>query len=205
MSNLNTRLKNASDEMLNRALRNLPRRIPPAGLTTRLRVDVSKLHQRGRLGDVLFQWLDRVQFETWNFVRGLALPAVGGVFTAVILLGLWVVPTYPVRADDSFDIPTMLTANSWTGTATEAALKTTGLVVGAGADVVVDVIIDDRGRIVSYNVVSGGPTVTQDPGFRRRLENLLLFTEFIPATAFGRPGASRMRLNLLSSSIDVRG
>jgi hypothetical protein len=204
MSNLNSRFKNASDEMLTRMLRRLPQRLPPAGLTTALRVTASRAREQRSIWAALRQWSERVQWEIGNFVGSLALPAAGGVFSAVFLLGLWVIPTYPVHADSSFDVPTMLTPNSWTGTATEAALKTTGPVAGAGSDVVVDVTIDDRGRIVEYSLVSG-PASAQDPDFRRRLENLLLFTEFVPATAFGKPGASRMRLTLLSSSVDVRG
>jgi hypothetical protein len=198
-------LKNASDEMLRRVLGRLPRRLPPPGLTTALRVAASKERlRRGGFGKALLYWFDRLQWEASDAMRALALPVVGGVFSAVILLGMWVVPTYPVRADSSFDVPTTLTANSFMGTATEAAVKATGPVVGAGADVVVDVTIDGRGRIVEYRVVSG-TIFGEDPGFRRRLENLLLFTEFVPATAFGKPGVSRMRLTLTSSSVDVRG
>jgi len=194
-------LKNASDEMVSRALRGLSRRLPPPGLTTALRVSASRELRRRSLGSAFLYWVERLHREGSDAMRSLALPVAGGVFSAVILLGMWVVPTYPVRADNSFDVPTMLTPNSWTGTATEAAVKATGPVVLAGGDVVVDITIDGRGRIVEYRVVSGA----EDPGFRRRLENLLLFTEFVPATAFGRPGASRMRLTLTSSSVEVRG
>jgi hypothetical protein len=197
-------LRNASNEVLSRALGRLPRRLPPPGLTTVLRVSASRELRRRNFRGAFVYWYDRLQWQASNAMRSLALPVVGGVFSAVILLGMWVVPTYPVRADNNFDVPTTLTANSFMGTATEAAVKATGPVVGAGADVVVDITIDDRGRIVEYRVVSGA-IFAKDPGFRRRLENLLLFTEFVPATAFGRPGVSRMRLTLTSSSVEVKG
>ena len=197
-------LRQASNETLSRALGRLPRKLSPPGLTTALRVAASRELRRRSIGGAIKYWCERLQLEVSYTMRAHALPVVGGVFCAVILLGMWVVPTYPVRAASSFDIPTILTPNSFMGTATEAAVKATGPVVGAGADVVVDVTIDDRGRIVEYRVVSGA-IFAEDPDFRRRLENLLLFTEFVPATAFGRPGASRMRLTLTSSSVEVRG
>ena len=112
-------LKNASDEMLRRVLGRLPRRLPPPGLTTALRVAASKERlRRGGFGKALLYWFDRLQWEASDAMRALALPVVGGVFSAVILLGMWVVPTYPVRADNNFDVPTTLTANSFMGTAT---------------------------------------------------------------------------------------
>jgi len=204
MSNLHERLRNASDDTLRSVLGRLPRRIPPPALGTRLRVLASKERNRSSIGGVFVAWYDRLCWQAGQMMRSLALPTAGGVFSAVVLLGLWVVPTYPVRPVSSFDVPTMLTPNSWTGTATEAALKTMGPVVGAGGDAVVDVTIDGRGHIVEYKLVSG-PNVAQDPEFRRRLENLLLFTEFIPATAFGQPGLSKFRLTLFSSYVDVKG
>ncbi|HEX8827394.1 MAG TPA: hypothetical protein VF778_04705, partial [Xanthobacteraceae bacterium] len=61
-------------------------------------------------------------------------------------------------------------------------------------------------RMIDYRIVSG-PTTVQDPGFRSRLENLLLLTQYVPATAFGQPGLSTLRLSLtaVSSALDVRG
>jgi hypothetical protein len=40
---------------------------------------------------------------------------------------------------------------------------------------------------------------------RRRLENMLLFTEFVPATQFGVPTTSRLRLPVVSSRVEVKG
>src|SRR6516162_1073179 len=119
-------LRNASNEVLSRALGRLPRRLPPPGLTTVLRVSASRELRRRNFRGAFVYWYDRLQWQASNAMRSLALPVVGGVFSAVILLGMWVVPTYPVRADNSFDVPTTLTANSVMGTATEAAVKATG-------------------------------------------------------------------------------
>jgi hypothetical protein len=204
-------LKSSNDETLSRLLRVLPRRIPPSSLRTALRVRASLERQRlaegwlsGHPAKTVVAWYDRLRLTMHNAVWPVALPAAGGVFSAVVLLGMWLIPYYPVHASSDFDVPTGLTANNWTGTATSAAIRATGAVAVLGADVVVDVTIDDLGRMIDYRIVSG-PTTVQDPDFRRRLENLLLFSLYVPATTFGQPGLSTLRLSLFSSAVDVRG
>jgi hypothetical protein len=129
-------------------------------------------------------------------MRPLALPFAGGVFSTVVLFSMWLVPTYPMRAANGFDVPTIL--------ATEATVKGTGPISAAGEAMVVDVTIDGGGRMIDYHVVSGRNVLTND-AVRRNLENMLLFTEFTPATSFGLPTAGRIRLYLDSSHIDVKG
>jgi hypothetical protein len=129
-------------------------------------------------------------------MRPLALPFAGGVFSTVVLFSMWLVPTYPVRGSNAFDAPTMLT--------TEATVKRTGPVGTSGGEVIVDVMIDGQGRMVDYNIVSGHSGLTSD-ALRRNIENILIFTEFTPATAFGQPMSGKMRLQLGSSRIDVKG
>ena len=50
-----------------------------------------------------------------------------------------------------------------------------------------------------------GASVLANPQMRRRLENALVFSNFTPATTFGQPMMSKMRLWFHSSRIDVRG
>ncbi len=185
-----------NDEVLAQMLRGLRPRVPPPGLTTSLRVLASR--ERRRMGGA---WGDRLRLFATNLMRPLALPFAGGVCSAVVLFSMWLVPTYPVRGEGSFDVPTMLT--------TQATVRGTGPIGATGDDVIVDVIVmpnsDGYGRMVDYTVVSphGAPV---DEALRRNIENRLLFTEFTPATAFGQPTASRIRLYLQRSShIDVKG
>jgi len=190
-----------SDETLSRALRSLPCRVSPAGLTTSLRVVASRERQR-MLGQRTFAlrwagWRESLSLSMTNFMRPMAIPFAGGVLSAVVLFSMWLVPTYPLRANNAYDIPTMLS--------TEASIKNAAAVGAANGEIVVDVTVDDQGRMVDYHVVSG-QALLQDQGLRRRLENMLLFTAFIPATSFGQPTAARMRLSLHSlSQIDVKG
>ena len=206
-------VKSSNDETVSRLLRALPRRIPPPSLRATLRVHASRERQRlvegwltGPPAKAMVAWYDRLRLMMHNAVWPVALPAAGGVFSAVVLLGMWLIPYYPVRASSDFDVPTGLTANNWTGTATSAAIRATGVDAVLGADVVVDVTIDHQGRMIDYRIV-GGPTTVQDPDFRSRLENLLLFMQYVPATTFGQPGLSTLRLSLtaFSSAVDVRG
>jgi hypothetical protein len=192
---------NLTDDVLSQALRSLPSRLPPAGLRTSLLVAASRERQHliesrtfGSRWGVL-----RSQFSLIlnNFMRPMALPFAGGVFSAVVLFSMLVVPTYPVRASSGADIPTMLT--------TEAFVKGTAPVGAASGEIVVDVSVDDQGKMVDYRIVSG-QALLKDYTLRRRLENMLLFTQFAPATSFGVPTAARMRLSLHALSyIDVKG
>jgi hypothetical protein len=188
----------SEDQQVRWALRALPRREPPAGLTTSLRVIASRERQRTlarqSLRQVCVNWLERVRLSGKDIMRPLALPLAGGVFSAVVLFSMFVVPTYPLRGNGGLDVPTMLT--------TEATVKGAAPFGVEGGDLVVDVSLDDQGRMVDYQII-GGTGV--DPQLRRRLENLLLFTEFVPATAFGQPTRAKLRLTLFSSHIDVKG
>jgi hypothetical protein len=188
-----------SDERLSQILRSLPRRLPPPALRTRLRILAS--HERARrqtgAGSRLSVWAGRMMLFADNLMRPLALPFAGGVFSAVALFGMWVVPTYPVRAQLSSDVPTMLTT-------LPAVKNTMPIAVASGGDAVVDVMIDEQGRMMDYRVVAGAAILT-NATLRRRLENTLLFTEFVPATAFGKPMISTVRLSLAWSYVDVKG
>ena len=128
-------------------------------------------------------------------MRPLALPFAGGVFSTVVLFSMCLVPTYPLRGDSSFDISTVLT--------TEPAVKETAPFGSSSGNVVVDVTVDGQGRMVDYTVVSGKSALTGDG--LMKLENMLLFTTFKPATAFGQPISGKMRLSLNASHVDVKG
>ena len=140
--------------------------------------------------------MDRFRLSFDNLMRPLALPFAGGVFSAVILFSMWVVPSYPVRASSTFDVPL--------GIQTDASVRRMAPIAAtAEMDVVVDVTIDGLGRMVDYSILSGA--VPSDAALRRSIEGFLLLTSFTPATAFGQPVEGRLRLTLRSSHIDVKG
>jgi hypothetical protein len=207
------------DDQLSSALRRLPRRTAPAGLTTSLRVLASQERQRAQQrgwSDTFTAWIGRTRLHLDNLMRPLMVPCAGGVLSAVALFGVWLVPTYPQVVLNNFDVPTTLTTEATVKGMMATGNSSSDVIVnvfadigmsGSAGDVIVDVFVDDQGRMVDYNVVSGNGVLT-DAALRRRLDSVLVFTEFFPATAFGRPTSGRMRLSVVSgrnSSIDVKG
>lgn len=184
---------------LREALRALPSRTPPPDLIVRLRVAASKsrLHNGDGVGSWR-RWRERFQLTLANLMRPLALPAVGGLCSAIFLFST-LVPTFrsAFAMDDTndVDVPTMLS--------TEPTLKFMAPVAVFNGDAVVDLQVDDQGRIINYSIVSAPGESTEQ--LRHGLENSLLFTEFRPATWFGRPIAGTIRISFRSSHIDVRG
>jgi hypothetical protein len=141
-------------------------------------------------------WRENTQLFLDNAVLSLALPFAGGVFSTVVLFSMFVVPAYPLLSNSSGDVPTVLN--------TPVAVKSIAPFSVGDTDVVVDVTVDEQGRMLDYAIVAGA-SVLANPQMRRRLENALVFSNFTPATTFGQPMMSKMRLWFHSSRIDVRG
>ncbi|MGH7247695.1 MAG: anti-sigma factor family protein [Pseudomonadota bacterium] len=185
---------------LRSAVRGLAVRVPPKQLEARLRVLASRSAAR-RMARTSFPalcaaWRERFSLRAHNLMRPLALPLAGGLVAAVLLFGM-LAPGFAVPTSHSgYDVPTVLS--------TEATVK--GMApIGIGyGDVVVDLTVDDQGRMIDYSIVQGQNHIRTEAR-RRSLENNLLFTEFNPATAFGQPMSGRIRLSFRSSRIDVKG
>jgi len=189
-------VEDPAEERLCRALRSLPARIPPAGLTTNLRVIASRERkrflERRTLPQAFGNWYRHSSVTFGQMIRNAALPVTGGVCTAVILFSTWLIPTYPLHAKStgSFDVPTMLT------TAARVQHAELGL---SGGDAEVDLAVDGQGGVAGYEMVTGGDAL-QDPERLRRIKSKIPLLRFTPATEFGRPVMSRVRLRL--SQID---
>ncbi|HUA82794.1 MAG TPA: hypothetical protein VMB85_02970 [Bryobacteraceae bacterium] len=182
-----------TDEMLSRTLRSLPRRLPPADLTSRLRVAASRERLRAIGLNIAFRDRFRLFFD--NLMRPLALPFAGGVFSTVLLFSMCMMPMYSVHASSTSDVPT--------GLRTDAELLATAPIAASPEDVIVDVTIDREGRMIDYKIVCGN--VARDEALRRSIEGTLLLTRFVPATAFGQPVEGRIRLLLWTSYVNVKG
>ena len=186
-------------QRIREALRSLPRRIPPSDLTVRLRVAASQARTLTANGASDWTRLrDRFQLALSNLMRPLALPLAGGLCAALVLFSALVptfTPTFAGKTDTLLDVPTMLS--------TEPSLKYMAPIAFGEADAIVDLNIDDQGRIVNYSIVSA-PGQTEQ--LRHRIENSLLFTEFWPATAFGKPISGTVRISFHNSShVEVKG
>ncbi len=179
-------------------LRSLPQRTPPPDLIVRLRVAASKARaEASGQTNIWARWRDRYELLSSNLMRPWALPAIGGLCSAVFLFST-LVPTFKsafALNQSLWDVPTMLT--------TEPTVKFMAPVAFVDEDVVVDLKLDDQGRMINYSIV-GAPGPASDQ-VRHSIENSLLFTEFWPATWFGKPTAGTIRISFRSSRIDVRG
>jgi len=186
------------------SLHRLPAKTPPAGLRTSLRVIASRERQR-RIArrDLSSIWRlvrDRIQLSCEEMVRSVALPAAGGLCSTLVLFSMFVVPAYPLLAhkvtQNWLDVPTVLS--------TESSVKSMAPFSAGDVDIVVDVSVDEQGRMIDYAIIAGAGVLAKGDS-RRRLENALVFSNFTPATSFGQPMVSKVRLWFHSSRIEVKG
>jgi hypothetical protein len=188
---------------LRQGVRRLPARRPPAQLTRALLGIASR--DRGRR----VAWLSFTHaFETWslrtrmtvkNMMRPMAVPVAGGLISALLLFAT-ILPDFarevhPIRND----VPSGLTV-SFTG----ASVKDASWPVIGDTNIVVDLTIDENGRLTDYSIVSGA-TLIRDETMRRRFESALLLSQFTPATMFGHPTAGKVRVSFRTSHIEIRG
>ena len=153
--------------------------------------------RRGRSSPAGFFFISR-QSATPQREESLAAARTTLFINSAVFLFSTLVPTFRAAFaldNGPGDVPTMLT--------TEPTLKFMAPVAFFNGDAVVDLKIDDQGRIINYSIL-GAPGPASDQ-LRHSIENSLLFTEFWPATNFGRPIAGTIRISFRSSHIDVRG
>jgi hypothetical protein len=196
------------------AMRQMNRAPLPAGLAGRLRVLAS--HEAARRAAHInmsarwkeLRWRVRLAFD--NLMRPVALPVAGGLFAASLAFAMLV--------------PSLSFAHNVFGDEPPAALYTypEGRVVGAvcppgsppdfgyipklevtstprsDADTLLELTIDERGRVADYYVENG--ILTPD------MESLILFSTFTPATVFGQPTWSKVQVYFHNDySVTVRG
>lgn len=161
-----------------------------------LRVVASREAHRRRMYAGLRGWVrqraELFQLTVNNLMRPLALPAAGGLMSAVFLFSMVLTNYHGIQRQPVDDVPTIL--------ATAASMKTSlFLAEELNQELLnIDVLVDEQGRAIEYRLPTGA-----SPELRRRIGNSLLFTRFEPATAFGQPTPSWVRLSY--RRIDVRG
>jgi hypothetical protein len=183
----------AERERIRAAMRALPRMAPPPDLAVRLRVMASRERQRRVAGR--FRSLATHAYLMFNgLMRPLAVPLAGGICSALLLFAL-LVPSL-AWVPSAQDVPI--------GLSTEATVKSMAPIGFEDGEAVVDVTIDDQGRMVDFNIIRDHGTEVNE-SFCRSVKNALLFTVFTPRTAFGQPVGGKLRLTFRSSSVEVRG
>jgi anti-sigma factor RsiW len=165
-------------------LRSLPRQLVPPELALRLRVQASKKLSPKPLSD---RWL-RIE----DALRPLLLPATGGVLTAIICFGL-IMGSQVVPITDTPDVTVQVVTPARVQTLAPMDFSTgdTGLVLVTQ--------VNAEGRAKGYRVLSGQRT----PEIMERLDRMIYFSVFQPATNFGKPTDGQVVLSL--RRITVRG
>lgn len=187
-----------SDARLTTALKSLPAQMPPPDLRLRLQVVASREASRQRQfrsGRLAF-WKNEARHWVDELMRPIAIPTAGGFFSALLLFAT-LAPSLAVRGVPAslVDVPT--------GLYTEASVKSSLPFGYDGEEVVVELTVDEGGRMVDYSVPQAA--AMSSPEIRRYIENHLLTMQFTPATAFGQPMAAKLRIWFRSNRIDVRG
>jgi len=188
--------------LLGSYLANLEVVAPPPGLALQIRVRASK--ERSRWARATALW-SRASLISQNILKPLAVPATGGVLTAIavfvlVVQGLLVgMPLRHVAADDlplnlvqpaeleslaPFPVPDISAAD---GGANSGAL-------------LIEATLNAQGEVLFYKILSG----PSDVAVQHQIDQVLLFSRFRPQLGFGRPmGGGRVLLSF--SEVHVRG
>jgi Putative zinc-finger len=167
------------------------RKMAPPDLALRLRVAISQEManaQRSRWEALRIRWD--------NAFNAVMVPATAGLVTTLIVFGLLISSIYPAQVAATNDVPTMLY--------TPAELQFTPFELTMGANnaesLVVEAYVGPDGRVLDYRILSGAE---EAQAILPQLKNMLIFTTFHPATAFGQPTAGRVILSF--SKVQVKG
>lgn len=170
-------------------IRALPGSHPPRSLRTKI-----LLRTLGAQSPAIWpRW--KVRFQ--NFLRPLAVPATGGVMSALLLFAalmpnLWFSPRQWTE-----DVPLTYFAHAWISNPTVRVPSP----VAISSDITVEAFIDKQGRVYDFRLIDLPPTEEQK--IRAQLANTLLTTRFDPARSFGQPVRGRILISYVQ--FDIQG
>lgn len=168
----------------------LGRRPAPPELALRIRLAV--MQQRDR---TFARRLRAYGVRVENALNTFMVPATAGLVTSAISFGLFVgffAAPPPVPA--ALDVPTVLYMPPRLGSASVSASPR----VSTGP-IVVEISVDENGRLQDYRIVSGEDT----PLVRRELDRSLMLAHFEPAISFGQPTPGRLVVTF--DNVNVKG
>jgi len=168
----------------------LGRQPAPPELALKLRVALSHAASRS-----LDRRLERLWVRMENALNAVMVPATAGIVTSVFAFGLLIGVVAPGQLQGSQDVPTSLY------TPPQLAAAPFDPLGSAGAEsLVVEIAVDAQGRVQDYRILSGPKDAR---ALLPKLNQMLIFTVFQPATNFGRPIPGRTVLTF--SKVNVRG
>ena len=176
------------------ALKSLPEKFASPLLQTKLRVVASRERAR-RLRRMdwatrrkNFREEFRLVFD--NLVRPMAMPAMGGVLASCLCFGM-LVDKLHMHATSGTDVPVSLFS--------EATLENGSPFTVAGKDVVVMLNVDENGKVTDFTVPQGDAT----PDQMNQIGNLVLYSTFVPARAFGQRISSKVLVAI--QHVNIKG
>ncbi|MFY9528411.1 MAG: anti-sigma factor [Candidatus Acidiferrales bacterium] len=175
--------------------------VAPADLAVRIRLGAARAE--GRAAKMRQTW-GRALLVFQNILKPLAVPATGGVLTAVMVF-VFVVQSMLVGMPFGVvpnDLPTSLMQPARLEKL--APFPVPGITTsGGGSDagvLLVEATLNAEGQVVNYDILAG----PNDASVRRQIDQVLLFSRFRPQLSFGRPMAGG-RVMLSFSEIRVKG
>jgi len=174
--------------------------IPPRDLAMKIRVQASRQRSAWLYPGELWA---RFCVMAQNILKPLAVPATGGVLTAIavfVFVTQGMLVGMPRASAD--DLPLNLVQPAELESLAPFPVSDIDEADGhsnSGA-LLLEATLDAQGQVVYYKILSG-PTTT---AVQRQIDQLLLFSRFRPQLGFGRPmGGGRVLLNF--SEVRVRG
>lgn len=170
----------------------LGRKQAPADLSLKLRVMLSQAmaeKRRNPWEGLIIRWQ--------NAANAFMVPATAGALSAVIMFGLLFGMLVPVQLAASNDVPTLLY------TPPQLTSSPFGIDVMGNTNsesLIIEAYIDTNGRVQDYRILSAPETATD---ILPELKNMLIFTQFRPATSFGQPTTGRAILTF--NQVNVKG
>ncbi len=170
----------------------LGRKAAPPELALKLRVALSQEMANTRRS----RWeMLRVRWD--NAFNAIMVPATAGLVTTIIMFGVLIsFLYYPAQVRAANDVPTVLY--------TPAQLRSTPFEMTVGVSsaesLVVEAYVGPDGRVQDYRILSAPEDAE---AILPQLKNMLIFTTFQPATAFGQPTSGRVILTF--SKVQVKG
>jgi hypothetical protein len=165
---------------------------PPARLQARLRVVIAEERERGA-----YLPFHRRALLLWkSSIAPLALRFSGGLAVTVILVGglSWIFGA-PIAVQANDDAMAQLVAPRYM----YSQVPPEPINTLRDVPIVVEAMVDVTGRVYDYSILDG----PQDPQVTVRIENNLLGSVFMPATAFGVP--VRGHVVMTYTGVSVRG
>jgi hypothetical protein len=193
-------------ENLRSHLRRMPTPAVPDYLANKLRVlashECARQMRHGIFGGYFARWFDRFELSFNNMMRPLALPAAGGLLSAITVFALIFVPSFSTARPLGFDpaIESYLLVTPVEGTLVGAPGETPGEILRGPAlacdETIVELSIDEAGNVRDWSMVRGQ--------MNDEVKNMIIWSQFIPATYFGRPVPGKVQVALHSAGHQTR-